>query len=147
MKLKIGIDSPKKFDVEDLLNFLAKELNISEDAELMVVYNDNLLDRLSTGDIDYKALLQNVVPNHYTLYIKEDVSGLQYILCHEMVHLSQYDRGDLKMSSDFRTVIWKGETFDNTSEYIDREWEEEAFGLQNKLWRKFKKSKNEDKCR
>jgi hypothetical protein len=64
-------------------------------------------------------------------------------LCHEMIHLQQYDRGDLQMSSDFRTVIWKGETFDNSSEYLEREWEEEAFNLQNKLWKKFKKNKKE----
>lgn len=141
MKLKIGIESPKKFDVEELLTFLAKELNISENAELMVVYNDDLLNRLSTGDIEYEALLYNPAKDRYVLYVKENVSGLQYVLCHEMVHLQQYDRGDLQMSSDFRTVIWKGETFDNSSEYLERKWEEEAFGLQNKLWKKFKKNK------
>lgn len=141
MKLKIGIESPKKFDVEELLTFLAKELNISENAELMVVYNDDLLNRLSTGDIEYEALLYNPAKDRYVLYVKESVSGLQYVLCHEMIHLQQYDRGDLQMSSDFRTVIWKGETFDNSSEYLEREWEEEAFGLQNKLWKKFKKNK------
>lgn len=141
MKLKIGIESPKKFDVEELLTFLAEELNISENAELMVVYNDDLLNRLSNDDIEYEALLHNPAKNYYVLYVKENVSGLQYILCHEMIHLQQYDRGDLQMSSDFRTVIWKGETFDNSSEYLEREWEEEAFGLQNKLWKKFKKNK------
>lgn len=141
MKLKIGIESPKKFDVEELLTFLAEELNISEDVELMVVYNDDLLNRLSRGEIEYEALLQRILPNSYMLCVKENISGLQYVLCHEMIHLQQYDRGDLQMSSDFRTVIWKGETFDNSSEYLEREWEEEAFGLQNKLWKKFKKNK------
>ena len=144
MKLKIGIESPKKFDVEDLLTFLSEELNISEDAELMVVYNDDLLNRLSTGDIEYEALLYNPAQDRYVLYVKESISGLQYVLCHEMIHLQQYDRGDLQMSSDFRTVIWKGETFNNSSEYLEREWEEEAFGQQNKLWKKFK---NENKRR
>lgn len=59
-----------------------------------------------------------------------------------MIHLQQYDRSDLQMSSDFRTVTWKRETFDNSFEYLDRKWEE-AFGLQNKLWKKFKKNKKE----
>lgn len=141
MKLKISIKSPKKFNVEELLTFLAEELNISEDVELMVTYNNDLLDKLSIGNIEYEALLYNPIKDHYVLYVKEHISGLQYILCHEMIHLQQYDRGDLQMSSDFRTVTWKGETFDNSFEYLDREWEEEAFGLQNKLWKKFKKSK------
>lgn len=141
MKLKIGIESPKKFDVEELLTFLAEELNIDKDVELLVVYNNDLLNKLSTGNIEYEALLCNPTKNCYVLYIKEDISGLQYVLCHEMVHLQQYNRGDLQMSSDFKTVIWKGETFNNSSEYLEREWEEEAFNLQNKLWKKFKKNK------
>ena len=141
MKLKIGIESPKKFDVEELLTFLAEELNIDKDVELLVVYNNDLLNKLSTGNVEYDALLYNPTKNCYVLYIKEDISGLQYVLCHEMVHLQQYNRGDLQMSSDFRTVIWKGETFNNSSEYLEREWEEEAFNLQNKLWKKFKKNK------
>lgn len=141
MKLKIGIESPKKFDVEELLTFLAEELNIDKDVELLVVYNNDLLNKLSTGNIEYEALLYNPTEDCYVLYIKEDISGLQYVLCHEMVHLQQYNRGDLQMSSDFRTVIWKGETFNNSSEYLEREWEEEAFNLQNKLWKKFKKNK------
>lgn len=141
MKLKIGIESPKKFDVEELLTFLAEELNISEDVELMIVYNDDLLERLSHGDIEYEALLQRVLPDNYVLYVKENISGLQYILCHEMVHLSQYERGDLEMSSDFKTVTWNGETFDNTSDYFEREWEEEARSKENKLWKAFKKNR------
>lgn len=139
MKIKNGIDSPKKFDVEELLEFLASELNIKDNVELMVVYNNTLLEKLSTKDIEYEALLQNTFPDKYVLYVKEKVSGLQYVLCHELVHLSQYDRGDLKMSSDFKTVTWKGIEYSNTYPYETREWEEEAFKMQNKLWKKFKK--------
>lgn len=139
MKIKNGIDSPKKFDVEELLEFLASELNIKDNVELMIVYNNALLEKLSTKDIEYEALLQNTFPDKYVLYVKENVSGLQYVLCHELVHLSQYDRGDLKMSSDFKTVTWKGIEYSNTYPYETREWEEEAFKMQNKLWKKFKK--------
>lgn len=141
MRIKNGIESPKKFNVEELLEFLAEELNIKEDVELMVVYNNALLEKLSVGDIEYEAMLQKILPNNYVLHVKEDVSGLQYILCHEMVHLSQYERGDLEVSSDYRTVTWKGEVYTNDYPYNTREWEEEAFGLQNKLWKKFKKNK------
>ena len=141
MKIENTIESPKKFDVEELLAFLAKELKINEDVKLMIFYNDNLLDRLSEGDLEYKAFLQQALNHTYVLHIREDVSGLQYILCHEMVHLHQFERGDLKISSDYRIITWKGEDYDNTCPYNDREWEEEAFKLQNKLWKAFKKSK------
>ena len=73
--------------------------------------------------------------------VKSDINELQYILCHEMVHLSQYERGDLKISSDYKTITWKGNVFDNSHDYACREWEQEAFKLQNKLWKEFKKSK------
>lgn len=141
MKVINHINSTKKFDVEDLLNYLAQVLEISEEAELTLMYNDKLLKQLSKGDIEYSALLQNPISNKYVLFVKSDVGGLQIIICHEMVHLKQYDSGKLKMSPDYKTVWWNGEKFDATLDYIEREWENEAFSLQNKLWRKFKKHK------
>lgn len=138
MDIKVRIKSPKKFNVEELLNFLSSELNINEDVELLVAYNDKLLDKLSTDSIEFKALLYSPLPHHYVLYVRENVFNLQQILCHEMVHLQQYERGDLKMSNDFKTVTWKGEEYTNDSYYEDREWEVEAFSKQNKLWKKFK---------
>ena len=141
MKVINHINSTKKFDVEELLNYLAQVLEISEEAELTLMYNDNLLKQLSKGDIEYSALLQNPISNKYVLFVKSDVGGLQIIICHEMVHLKQYDSGKLKMSPDYKTVWWNGEKFDATLDYIEREWENEAFSLQNKLWRKFKKHK------
>ena len=141
MKIINTIESPKKFNVETLLNFLAEKLNIKEDVELSVAYNDSLLNRLSNENVEYSALLQNPVPKQYFLFVKSDINELQYILCHEMVHLSQYERGDLKISSDYKTITWKGNVFDNSHDYACREWEQEAFKLQTKLWKEFKKSK------
>lgn len=140
MKIKSNIKSPKKFDVEELIQFLADQLDINEDVELSIIYNDKLLERLSK-DVEFQALLSNPIPHNYVLMVKEDVSGLQYIICHEMVHLKQYESGRLKMSSDFRTVIWDGEVFDNTSNYFEREWEEEARSKESKLWKEFKKNR------
>lgn len=140
MKIKNNIESPKKFDVEELIQFVADQLGIDEDVELSIMYNDRLLKRLSK-DVEFQALLHSPIPHNYVLMVREDVSGLQYIICHEMVHLKQYESGRLKMSSDFKTVTWDGETFDNTSDYFEREWEEEARSEENKLWKAFKKNK------
>lgn len=141
MKITNHIKSPKNFNVEELIEYLATALEIDTKAELTLMYNDKLLNQLSKGDVEYSALLQNPIPNQYILFVKTDVSGLQTIICHEMVHLKQYDSGKLKMSQDCKTVWWNGEKFDATSEYNNREWEVEAFSLQNKLWRNFKKFK------
>lgn len=141
MKIINAIKSPKKFNVEELIEYLASVLKISSEAELTIAYNDRLLEQLSKGDVEYLALLQNPFKNQYVLFVRSDISGLQTIICHEMVHLQQYDAGKLKMSQDCKTVWWNGEKFDATSEYSSREWEDEAFSLQNKLWRNFKKYK------
>lgn len=141
MKITNHIKSPKNFNVEELIEYIASVLEINPKAELTLMYNDKLLNQLSKGDVEYSALLQNPIPNQYILFVKTDVSGLQTIICHEMIHLKQYDSGKLKMSQDCKTVWWNGEKFDATSEYINREWEVEAFSLQNKLWRNFKKFK------
>ena len=140
MEIKNYIKSPKKFNVEELLNFLAAYLDITDDVQLTITYNNKLLNRLSTDKLEFMAILCNPIPKHYILYIREGYAS-QYTLCHEMVHLHQYERGDLKISSDYKTVTWKGETFDITISYEDREWEKEAFSKQGLLWKQFKKYK------
>lgn len=148
MKINNYIESPKKFDVEELIKFLVKELNITKDFNLSIHYNEKLLNKLSTDNIEFEALLQQSTPELYVLFVRKSKAGLAQIICHEMVHLKQYVSENLKMSSDFRTVIWKGKTYDNSSEYFSREWEVEARALENKLWRKFKKyKKNENNSR
>lgn len=142
MKITNQIKSPNKFDVTELITFLAKELNIKEIAQLTIAYNEELLNKISNGDVTYQALLQNPTKDVYYLFVTKTKLGLNKILCHEMVHLSQCDRGDLQLSNDFRKITWKGKVFDNSKDYRNREWEEEAFSLENKLWRKFKKWKS-----
>lgn len=144
MEIKNYIKSPKKFNVEELLNFLATYLNISDDVQLTIAYNNKLLNSLSTDNLKFTAILCNPVTKHYVLYIREGC-GSQYTLCHEMVHLHQYERGDLKISSDYKTVTWKGDTFDTSTSYEDREWEKEAFSKQGFLWKQFKKHKRKQK--
>lgn len=142
MKIKNTIESPKKFDVEKYIEFLGKELNIGEDVQLTVAYNENLLERLSNENIQYKALLNHPKDDLYIIFVTKEKSSLSRILAHEMVHVHQCERGDLQYSSDYRTVTWKGEVFDKHTNYQDREWEKEAFDLQEKLWKKFKDESN-----
>lgn len=142
MKIKNTIESPKKFDVEKLVEFLGKELNIGKDVQLTVAYNEDLLSRLSNETIEYKAFLHHPKSDLYYIFVTKEKIGLNKILCHEMTHVHQCERGDLQYSSDYRTVTWKGEVFDRHTKYQDREWEKEAFDLQEKLWKKFKDESN-----
>lgn len=142
MRIKNLIKSPRKFDVTELIEFLAKELKIDEDIQLTIAYNEELLTKLSNEDIEYQAITYSPNNNLYYIFVTKTRLGLQDLLCHEMVHVSQCVRGDLKISNDYKTVTWKDEEFDNTKKYRDREWEEEAFDLQDKLWKKFKNENN-----
>jgi hypothetical protein len=119
MKINNHIKSPKQFSVEELITFAITELNIKNDIEITLAYNTRLLEKLSK-DVEFVALLQNPVPNNYVLFVKEG-SVNQYVLCHELIHLHQYDRGDLKTNQDFTEVIWKGKLFDNSTPYEERE--------------------------
>lgn len=143
MEIKNYLKSPKRFNIEELIEFAIKELNIKHIKEIKLMYNDRLLDKLSQ-DVEFSALLYSPVTNHYILYVREGVIS-QYVLCHELIHLQQYDRGDLKINKDFTKIYWKGEVFDNSIQYDQREWEIEAFSKQNKLWRKFKQMKRKQK--
>lgn len=143
MKIKNYLKSPKRFDIEELITFAIKELGVEHIEEITLIYNEKLLDKLSK-DVEYCALLYSPMPNHYVLYAREGALS-QYVLCHELIHLHQYDRGDLKISEDFTKIYWKGDIFNNSIQYDQREWEIEAFSKQNKLWRKFKQMKRKQK--
>lgn len=57
-------------------------------------------------------------------------------LLHEMVHVKQYVKGELKDMSGFR-ILWKKEEFHSQMEYHDRPWEIEAYTLEKELDKQF----------
>lgn len=63
------------------------------------------------------------------------------VISHEMVHILQTLRGDLKHDYMNRTFYWKGEKWDNerceSVNYYDRPWEAEAKKLEKKLAENF----------
>ena len=58
-------------------------------------------------------------------------------LAHEMVHVKQYAKGELRdLLSKDNTVVWHGvrkSYNDSIEDYISQPWEEEAYGLEEKL--------------
>jgi len=70
--------------------------------------------------------------------IEEDLITLVF---HEMVHVKQYERNELR---DFGIrKRWKGEdhisVFSTTDEYMALPWEEEAYRLQEEMYKKWLK--------
>lgn len=61
------------------------------------------------------------------------------VLAHEMVHLKQMAKGEMKdkyVKTKYITV-WRGETYNDDISYWDQPWEIEAYGLENSLVAKF----------
>jgi len=51
-------------------------------------------------------------------------------LCHECVHIKQYERNEIKEARG--KTMWKGEDHTDTT-YYQQPWEKEAFGMQKEL--------------
>jgi uncharacterized protein YjaZ len=69
-----------------------------EDVELYVYTNDRQVAMFDNADIEVRAILTMLpIPHTYTLFLKSDViySELLSIICHEMVHLRQYEQKKL----------------------------------------------------
>ena len=59
-------------------------------------------------------------------------------LAHEMIHVKQYARGELKDYLRVNKSKWKGEIIDPQEvDYWDQPWEIEAHGREKELYYKF----------
>lgn len=131
-------------NIEQLLQWLANRLEITS-GEVVLVSNSKMLKKFSTPDLELQAfLVPTTFVDTYNLYL-DNVRPTDLVLCHEMVHLSQYIRKDLKLDLEKKEFTWKGNKYDNSIPYDLRPWEREAFSLQNKLYKEYKKSLKPEK--
>ena len=134
------------FDIDGFVAFAAGYLGIDHELILVILPNGALLDRFSRDGYEYQALLyKNDIPGVYNLVVRPDVgAGIGGILAHEMVHLLQYATGRLWMNVNTGAAMWDGKIYSASVPYEERPWEKEAFKLQRRLeraWKKFNKSK------
>jgi phosphoketolase len=68
----------------------------------------------------------------FTVTIKKGLSIWDLIttLCHEMVHVKQYARNELRYVNG--DTMWKKKAYNNV-DYADAPWEKEAYRLEDKL--------------
>lgn len=127
--------------MSDILRFALGRLGV-DDITVVVVNNDRLLDRLAGGgDVTYDALVtETALERQYLLTLRERLTvSLAGVLCHESVHISQYVSGRLRLDSKTGVCTWMGRTYPADYEYRRRPWESEAFRLQSKLAREYRK--------
>ena len=98
------------------------------------------LDKLPEAD-GYCLAITN---REFHLEIEKTLTEDDFItaVCHEMVHVKQFARGETKDVNLF-TKLWKGaeylSAYSTIDEYMKLPWEKEAYEMQEILLKKFKK--------
>lgn len=142
MNLITTIEPKKKFNFKELVQYILTEYYDHNDVTLYISYNDKVCDHFSVGDTRIDALLEKSKIEHtYNLVLREG-ADMKIIIPHEMVHLHQYEIGDLEVRKDEnnKTIfVYKNKEYPSSTPYEDRPWEKEAHELDNKLYKLFKK--------
>ena len=128
-----------KFDMTTMAKLILTQILGLENIELVVITKDSAISKYDSADLEMQAILQAVPEQHrykLTYHSRVSASSMLSILCHEMIHLKQYDKGELKLVKG--GAMWKGEFYDKETPYFERPWEEEANAEMYKLEKKVK---------
>lgn len=129
-----------KYDMITVCKIILSEILNIDDIELTVTVNDTQIKLYDTPDFNLEAMLLGY-PNlkKYTLLLRSDIGAANIlpIVCHEMWHLSQMNRGYLEIIN--KNFKWKGQLYPGLTPYFDRPWEKEALKEQREIEKKVKK--------
>lgn len=133
----------------------AKDKNLTKNLKLASNFFANLLlSKRIVAKLDIQIFVQDKLeaggfcfceddgknPRSFTIEIARNKREIQMIkiLAHEIVHVKQYARNEMKETSYKKKAVtyWLGELHYDTM-YWDRPWEIEAYGLENSLLVKF----------
>lgn len=110
---------------------------------LRLDYN-TFVDIAFTNDCSAYGYAMDVEPGEYEIEINkthsiEDMIGT---LFHEMVHIKQYVYGELESGEGTKPSKWHGEICE--LEYAKQPWEIEAYALDQKMLRNFKRKHKDE---
>lgn len=127
--------------VGDVALFAMEYLGI-DGVTLCISQNYKFLRRLSSDNCEYEALLyKSPLEKSYNLIVRDERPKLN-VICHECVHLKQYEDGRLSIDPETGCAIWEGEHFSNHTNYVKRPWEREAFDMDFKVAREYRKNRH-----
>lgn len=131
-------------DINELLQWVIDKLSITS-GEVIIVSNDNVLNNYSTPDLQLHAILHPAaIKGVYNLILSSSKpNDLDLILVHELIHVYQCEKGWLTINLEGKEFTWKGKKYEAKFPYFNRPWEKEAFKMQYKLlreWRKYKRN-------
>ena len=126
LNIKVSCNNKSKYDLETVIKIIVSYIFNHQTILMTVINNDKLLDALSPEGTKLQAMISKT-NNLYQLVIRNNpTEDIINIICHEMIHLNQIERGDLVLTRDMKTVTWKGKEYDYKVPYMERPWEIEA---------------------
>lgn len=129
-----GRKSATKALIESAAKFLTKELNLQRSTYRL----DILTEPGMAKNEGMRGVVHKLGPKYLVMIVdsKLDVERLIITLAHEMVHVKQYARGQVKASRSCKTHYWMGKNV--RKDYYNQPWEIEAYSkervLANKLF-------------
>ena len=104
LEVKSFISNKSKYNLEDVIKIIVSYVFGYQNIKISVINNNKLLDEVSPEGYNLQAMLSKT-KNLYQLIVRthptEDIIN---IICHEMIHLNQIEKGDLVLTSDMKTV-------------------------------------------
>lgn len=140
-----GDNSVKKYQklyIYAVIEFMKSKLGF--DAQIIVKKKQN---NRFIGDISLSHA--SVVNNKFIVHFNPNQSFPQMIksLIHELTHVKQVTKGELKPAEDYKSIIWKDQfnlsvrdykkKMKNFNEYKELPWEAEAYNNMNTLYNEF----------
>jgi hypothetical protein len=117
----------KKF-ITALLPSMIKQLGLEKSKKSVLVMVDDIEPLGSTIPFDKFDC--------YLIVIKsQSLAGIGATLAHELVHVKQMAQGKLRKISKTHTM-WSGKRYTKSTKYLDQPWEQQAFSMQELIFRR-----------
>jgi hypothetical protein len=135
--------------IKEALWFYAESLmhkRLCDKLSIRVVFIKNMVDKQGleascTWEDD------NIKPREFSIHLDNTLSEDEILIClaHEMVHVKQWAKMEMRQFMRKSDVHWMGKPVDDsTVPYYDLPWEQEAWRLEEELSKSFKDKHNEE---
>lgn len=121
--------STKKNAINALMLWLLKDLKLEKNKGFIQII---LTDTKQLGEVS------EIAKGYYVMVIQSKLTLNQTLqtICHEMVHVKQYVKGQLTNCPETGDFIWCGMPFSRQTDYYCQPWEIQAFSKEVLLFRR-----------
>ena len=129
MQFHIDAGAKTKRYIEGLLPSMLSQLSLTRSRQLLHIIVDRDIEH--TGQTVPLSGIDTVL---VVLKPTRNWVDLGVTLAHELTHVAQFAKGQLKPTAKGR--LWKGRLYKNNHPYLDQPWEIQAFARQEIIFRR-----------